>query len=235
MHTLVTVTDHRAWFALFDGDTQRRDLTQIRDLATPELIDTQDDWGMTALHLAVVARWHEAVAFLLEAGANTQLRYHRSGDTPLHAAVVNRAERLIRVLLAAGANADAANHSGLTPREAAEQCGMSSWFAEIAPRPIELPPWRVQNAEHLADYYYPDFQLPERGVRETLLAGQTIEVHVYGPRQPRVRVRILRRTGAGAATRYTARVDPGQETNLPSRVSDLELGPEHVSAIVAHV
>jgi ankyrin repeat protein len=187
---------------------------------------------MTALHLAVASKWYEAISFLIDERADLSLRYHRTGDTALHSAVVNRVERIVRALLYAGANGDAANYSGLTPRAAAEQCGLGHLFVAIAAQPIEWPAWRVQDAEHLADYYYPQFTIADRAVREALLIGQTVEVHVHGPRQPRVHARIIRRTGDGAETRYVARVDPDQDTNLPPGVNDLEIGPEHVATLI---
>jgi len=187
---------------------------------------------MTALHLAVSSSWHEAISFLIDEGADLSLRYYRTGDVALHTAVVNRSERIVRTLLRAGASADVANYSGLTPRAAAEHNGMGRLFTDIEPRPVEWPAWRVQNAEHLADYYYPQFEIAERAEREALEIGQTVEVHVHGPRQPRVRARIIKRNGEGAETRYVARVSPDQDINLPPGVNDLEIGPEHIATLL---
>ncbi len=223
----------RAWFELFNAGDQRRDLEQVRTLASPTLIDVQDQWGMTALHLAVSSNWHEAISFLVDEHADLSLRYHRTGETPLHTAVVNRSERIVRRLLRAGANPDAANYSGLTPRSAAEPFGLGRLFVDVEPGPEEWPAWRVQNAEHLADYYYPRFEIPSRAEREALAIGQIIVVHVHGPRQPRVHARIIGRKGAGPATCYVARVDPDQDINLPSGVNDLEIAPEHIATLIA--
>ncbi len=185
---------------------------------------------MTAVHLAVVSSWHEAISFLIDEHADLALRYHRTGDTPLHTAIVNRSERIVRSLLRGGANADAANFSGLTPRGAADQFGLGHLFADSEQRAATWPRWRVQNAEHLADYY-PQFSIPARDEREALAIGQVIEVHVHGIKQPRVRARIISRTGVDVP-RYVARVDPDQDTNLPSGVNDLEIGPEHIAALI---
>lgn len=222
-----------AWFELFRAAGQRRDVEQVRRLVTPALIDAQDPWGMTALHLAVSSSWYEAINFLIDERADLSLRYHRTGDTPLHTAVVNRSERIVRRLLGAGADPDAANYNGVTPRSAAEQFGMEHLFVDLESGPVTWPAWRVQNAEHLADYYFPEFTVPERAEREALGIGQIIEVHVHGPRQPRVRARIIGRTGDGPATRYVARVSPDQDINLPSGVNDLELAPEHIATLIA--
>jgi len=35
----------RAWFELFNAGDQRRDIEQVRTLASPTLIDVQDQWG----------------------------------------------------------------------------------------------------------------------------------------------------------------------------------------------
>ncbi|MBL0217948.1 MAG: ankyrin repeat domain-containing protein [Myxococcales bacterium] len=223
----------RAWLAVFASTGQRRDVSQARALATPSVIDTQDEWGMTAIHLAVASSWHEAISFLIDERADLALRYHRTGDTPLHTAVVNRSERIVRSLLRGEANPDAANYSGLTPRGAADQFGLGHLFAPLPQRMVSWPPWRVQNAEHLADYY-PQFTIPSREEREALVTGQVIEVHVHGIKQPRVRARIISRKVLDGV-RYVARVDPDQDTNLPPGANDLEIGPENIAALVSRL
>jgi ankyrin repeat protein len=47
------------------------------------LLNEQDEYGMTALHLAVSSGWLEGIEELLRAGADIESRYFRTGETPL--------------------------------------------------------------------------------------------------------------------------------------------------------
>jgi hypothetical protein len=221
-----------AWFREFDPILKRRDLDAVRQQATPELIDAQDEDGMTALHFAVAMNWADAMPVLLELGANPELRHHRTGSTPLLTAVTEKLDRIVRALLRAGSNADAANFAGLTPRKAAKQAGLERLFVDVEACDPTWPPFALQNAEHLADHYHPRFRIPGREEREQLAIGQAVEVHVHGPKQPRVKIRIFAITRQGASIRYRARIDPpDQDTNVPPGTIELEFGPEHVATV----
>ncbi|MFM9827678.1 MAG: ankyrin repeat domain-containing protein [Sphingomonas sp.] len=79
------------------------------------IIDTKEfSSGETALHL--VAKRGDAVytRFLLQQGANPNLRDKR-GNTPLMVAVTAGATDLVAIFIAAKANVDLANDSGETP------------------------------------------------------------------------------------------------------------------------
>ncbi len=223
--------EHREWFSNAGGFSPALDLEVLERGLASGLLDMQDEWGMTALSLAVMSGWLEGVQRLLEAGANTELRYHRTGETPLYMAAQERNEAIIQALLAAGANPDGANHYGVTPREWSPET-----FEGIAPGDIARPGMRIQNAEHLADHYYPRFQIPERSERESLSEGQAVNLYVYGPKDEgknaSFKVRICQRIESPDGPRYVADVEtPLEETHLPAGTTQLEFGPEHVATV----
>jgi hypothetical protein len=227
-------TDPESWFSLFDALPEDRDLDRVRAVAAvPGILDLQDEWGMTALHVAVATNWPEAVELLLSLGADTEPRYHRTGETALSSAVRQRQIPLVRALLAAGANPDAAPYGGLSARDAAARVGLADLFVGIPERDVSPPPFRIQNAEHLAEFHRPAFDIPSRADRESLAVGRAVDVHVHGRlKRADVKVRIFEVEGSGASVRYRARLDPPvQETNLPDDVAELVFGPEHVATI----
>jgi len=200
------------WFDNCGGWRPLHDLDELRRGIEAGMLNQQDEYGMTGLSLAVMAGWTEGVEALLRAGADTELRYFRTGETALHMAVQARNEALIAALVTAGANPDAPNHWGLTPRAAVVfAIGHSTCFDHIPPREMPLPAPRIQNAEHLADHYHPKFKIPDREERETLQVGQAVALYVYGPRaeakQDTVKVRITRRSVRRPRVRYTATVE----------------------------
>lgn len=225
--------DVEDWFRLFEAYPDERDFDRFREMIRPALLDAQDEWGMTALHLAVTTSWPEAVDLLLAHGASTEPRYHRTGETALHSAVRTRQPDLVRALLLGGANPDAAPYGGITARDAAVRLGFGELFTDVEERDVVWPPLRVQNAEHLAEHHRPQFGIPPRREREQLDVGRAVDVHVHGPRkQASVKLRIFEVEGSGASVRYRGRLDPAvQETNLPEGVTELAFGPEHVATI----
>ena len=78
-------------------------------------IDTSDDDGMTALHVACQGRSDHLVALLLKHGAATSVAEQNDGNTPLHVACKQASPRSVRSLLAHGADAAARNNGGETP------------------------------------------------------------------------------------------------------------------------
>jgi hypothetical protein len=186
---------------------------------------------MTALSLAVASGWKEGVDELLRAGADTGLRYFRTGETALHIAVQERNEGMIAVLIAAGADPDEANHWGITSR-----VKWPTAFEGVAVRAVTLPEPRIQNAEHLADNHYPNFEIPDREERESLQPGQAVDLYVYGPKaegkQNTVKVRITARNGQPPGVRYAADVEtPVERTHLPPGTNVVEFGPENVATV----
>ncbi len=234
----------REWFDNCGGRSARHNLDELRREIEAGLLNEPDEYGMTALHLAVSSGWLEGIDELLRAGADTETRYLRTGETPLLTATNDlgtaNGERLnskamVAALVAAGANPDAANHFGLTPRKSAQIRGVQA-FAEIPEKPIQMPEPRIQNAEQLADHYHPKFEIPDEAERRTMQVGQAVDLYIYGPKkegkQDSVKVRITARTGSGPSVRYTAAVETPQErTHLPEGMAVVEFGPENVASV----
>jgi hypothetical protein len=218
------------WFKLFPP-TKRESLDRLKAGAAAGFLDLQDEWGMTALHLAVMSHWLDGVNVLLAARADCELRYYRTGETALTSAVREKDESIVRALLDAGANPDAGNYWGRTPRQMADATSLEALFATVPERPVALPAPRLQNAEHLAGHY-PDFRIPERLERESLSAGQAVDVHVHGPKKAEVKVRIRHVEREEGKVRYTGDLELGdQESNLPPETREVTFGPEHVATI----
>ena len=234
----------REWFDNCGGWSARHNLAELRRGIGAGLLNKQDEYGATALHLAVSTGWLEGVEELLRAGADTETRYFRTGETPLLTAVndlgTGNAERLnskamVAALLAAGANPDAANHFGLTPRRSAQIRGRKL-FDDIPENPTQMPKPRIQNAEHLADHYHPQFEIPDAEERRTMQVGQALDLYVYGPKkegkQDTVKVRITATTGSGSGVRYTGAVEtPHERTHLPEGTAIVEFGPENIASV----
>jgi hypothetical protein len=225
----------QVWFGNAGGWSPRLDLDLLRRGIEAGLLEEQDEYGMAALSLAVMSDWKEGIEELLRAGADTELRYFRTGETALYMAVQEVNEPIIAALVAAGANPDAPNYWGLTPRAWAFRAGATS-FADIPVRETPLPPPRIQNAEHLADHHYPRFKIPDREERETMEVGQAVDLYVYGPReetkQDTVKVRITARKGRRPRVRYTAAVEtPIERTHLAEGTTVVEFGPENIASV----
>lgn len=221
----------KPWFENAGGWRPAHDVGVLRSGLAAGLRDEQDEYGYTALILAVTSDWLEGVEELVRAGANTELRDLRTGATALYDAAQPGKRELVAALLAGGANPDAANHYGVTPRQ-----WRPEWFADVPPRPVDRPPPLIQNAEHLADHYHPRFKIPEREERETLKSGQAVEFRVFGPKadgkDDRVKVRITARRGRRPKVVYTATVEtPIEQTFLPPGTATVEFGPEHVATV----
>ncbi|XP_014221888.1 ankyrin-1-like [Trichogramma pretiosum] len=92
----------------------------------PVQIDAQDDFGRTALHLAVYNKLERITEFLLSRGANPNLANDK-GETPLHVICrinsdrldymqfYEQEKRIIELLLGRGADPNAADEDGFTP------------------------------------------------------------------------------------------------------------------------
>ena len=77
-------------------------------------IAATDDYGRTALHLAVERQDYSATVLLLGHGASANAQGHW-GDTPLHWAVVKRNSAITSLLLNNHADVNARDHSGRSP------------------------------------------------------------------------------------------------------------------------
>lgn len=234
----------RDWLNNCGGWGPQHDLDKLHCGIRRGLLNEQDEYGMTALHLAVSSGWLEGIEELLRAGADTETRYFRTGETPLLTAAsdlnTGNGERLnskgmVAMLIAVGANPDAANHFGLTPRKRVHFLGWGL-FADIPEQPVQLPAPRIQNAEHLADHYHPQFNIPDREERETMQVGQAVDLYVFGPqaagKQDTVKVRITKRSGRCPRVRYTAAVEtPIERTHLAPGTKEMEFGPENIASV----
>jgi Ankyrin repeats (3 copies) len=225
----------RKWFDNCGGWRPRHDLDELRRGIENGMLNEQDEYGMTALSLAVMSDWKEGVEELLQAGADTELRYFRTGETALYMAVQQRNESIIAALVAAGANPDAPNYWGMTPRAWSSRAA-SAYFDQVPTREVPLPPPRIQNAEHLADHYHPGFKIPDREERETMQVGQAVDLYVFGPKadakQDTVKVRITARSGRRPQVRYTAAIEtPVECTHLTEGTTVVEFGPENVASV----
>jgi hypothetical protein len=234
----------RNWFRNCGGWRPRHDLDELRRGIGAGLLNEQDEYGLTALHLAVTSGWLEGIEELLRAGADAESRYFRTGETPLLSAASDlgtatgerlNSKAMVAALIAAGANPDAANHFGQTPRKLARSFGWKL-FANIPGKPVRMPEPRIQNAEHLADHYHPRFKIPDREEREKMQVGQAVDLYVYGPKaegkQDTVKVRITARSGRRPRVRYTAAVETLVErTHLAPGTTEVKFGPENIASV----
>jgi hypothetical protein len=225
----------KEWFGNCGGWQPHHDVDALRRGIKAGMLNEQDEYGMTALTLAVMSGWIQGVEELLQAGSDTELRYFRTGETALYMAVQQRKEPIAAVLVAAGANPDAPNYWGLTARTWATHSG-STCFDQVPPKKMPLPPPRIQNAEHLADHYHPRFKIPDREERETMQVGQAVDLYVYGPKdeakQDKVKVRITGVKGNRPGVRYTGAVEtPIEQTHLAADTTVLEFGPENIATV----
>lgn len=81
-------------------------------------LDTRDDDGMTALHLAVTQADEELANSIIQAGAQINVSNHQ-GQTPLHLAAMTSNEQLVDLLLKKGTSPNIQDRSGHTPLHSA--------------------------------------------------------------------------------------------------------------------
>lgn len=225
----------KEWFDNCGGFKPKHDLTVLLRGIASGLLDEQDKYGSTALSRAAATNWTAGIKELLKAGANTELRYFRTGATALYTAMQEGEEPIVALLTAAGANPDAANYWGVTPREWAAR-SESTAFKGIRKKKTSYPEPRIQNAEHLADHHHPRFKIPARDERETIPIGTAVNLYVYGPRSSTktdiVKVRVTAVSRDRPQVRYTATVEtPLEQTHLKIGTQSVEFGPEHIATV----
>ncbi|NGX39941.1 MAG: hypothetical protein KR126chlam1_01281 [Chlamydiae bacterium] len=79
-------------------------------------IDSRDDEGRTALHVAIAAIQEVAFDTLITEGANVNVEITNSKNTPLHLAVLFESENIVRKLFKSGAQMTK-NSDRETPRD----------------------------------------------------------------------------------------------------------------------
>ena len=226
-----------SWFGNCGSWRPNHDLGELQRGIEAGMLNEQDEYGMTALTLAVTSDWKAGVEALLHAKADTELRYFRTGATALHMALQQRNESIALMLVAGEANPDAANHWGLTPRATVPfTIGISTVFDHVPLSKVQLLVTRIQNAEHLAEHFHPRFKIPDREERETLQIGQAVDLYVYGPKaetkQDTVKIRITARSGRRPKVQYTATVEtPIEQTHLAEGTTVVEFRPENVASV----
>jgi hypothetical protein len=88
----------------------------------------------------------------------------------------------------------------------------------------------------LADHYHPQFEIPDQEERETMQAGQAVDLYVYGPKiegkQDTIKIRITARSGQPPHVRYTGAVEtPLERTQLAPGTTTIEFGPENIASV----
>ena len=155
--------NYKFWFDNCCGFKPAHDLETLRYGIQRRLINLRDEYGSTALMLCVYSKWHEGAEELVKAGADTEVRYFRTGCTARYAAALSKDRRMAKTLVDGGANPDAPNYWAITPRR-----WLPDAFAELPIRPSPLPEPHIQNAEHQADHHHPSFQIPDTTERVSL-------------------------------------------------------------------
>ena len=141
----------------------------------PALINKLDEAGQTPLHVAVVNNYVSLLTWLLDHGADINVK-NRQGDTPLRSAVIwDRTPHLsvIRTLLSRGADVNAGDTYGDTPLHVA------ATFAETSVIKLLLSEGANPNAQagrgetplHYASRRPPDPAKDYKGAIRLLLSG----------------------------------------------------------------
>ena len=93
-------------------------------------VDSADEYGRTAMHMAAANGHEEVIARLIAAGASVVLK-NAEGNTPLHWACLNGHKTVVKTLMDKGASAAVVNNSGKTPVDEALSRGHDEIFELI--------------------------------------------------------------------------------------------------------
>lgn len=118
------------------NDVKRLDkaLTADPDSLTAYSLD-----GWTALHLAAFYRQKDAVTYLLEKGANPNLRSRNNmSNLPIHAAAAGGNREILAMLIDRGADINARQHGGWTPLHSSAQSGDAETVKLLLSRGAEV-------------------------------------------------------------------------------------------------
>jgi peptidoglycan/LPS O-acetylase OafA/YrhL len=116
------------WAAAEAGDTEAIEQHLARGAAVNDL---GGELGVTPLHRAALADQAEAIALLIQRGADLNATAS-DGGTPLHAAAFVGNEEAVRALVEHGANVNAANNRSQTPLDnASVDPGTTLYFASL--------------------------------------------------------------------------------------------------------
>lgn len=87
----------------------------IREIYNTRYIDMVDEWGQSALHIAVSYDNTQIAMELLSMGADVNIQREDNGDTPLHIAAFYGRTEIVMKLLSMGADVNIQNNDGDTP------------------------------------------------------------------------------------------------------------------------
>lgn len=103
---------------------RRGDLNHLESLLDRDASASfQDQFGLTALHVASIKGHKDAVMMLVELGSAEIECQDHEGHTPLHMAVEGGHVETVEVLVNRGANVNASSKRGATPLYLAEAMG----------------------------------------------------------------------------------------------------------------
>ena len=78
-------------------------------------INRKDNFGRSPLHVAAAVDYADMVEFLLQKGADINIRTNEEGQTPIHFAAKSNAVNSLQMLLAYGADIDSRDSRNRTP------------------------------------------------------------------------------------------------------------------------
>jgi ankyrin repeat protein len=142
-NTDISIKDETGKTALMTA-VQTENLDILKKLTTSETVNTQDNYGWSALHFISYRLskkedllQNEIVDFLIQSGANINLQ-NRNGFTPLHLAIKNSAQYTSQALIDNGADITLKDKNGQTPLMHAVRGGDISLIKNIIVLPQNL-------------------------------------------------------------------------------------------------
>ncbi|XP_069702955.1 uncharacterized protein [Periplaneta americana] len=105
----------------------------VAGIGCTNLVNSQDSWGDTALHLACRNGWSLIMKYLIKKGANPVAPNH-FGDTPLHAAAETGCMSAVEFLVSEGVDVNITNIHGDTPMHIAARVGAEDVVECLLPK-----------------------------------------------------------------------------------------------------